>query len=69
MLAELFMLRAEAIVRAANQQGATSSDRRFVPIKLPAAVKDSQTPAAKTAWGLGRTIAWEGAGAAERLAS
>lgn len=46
MLAELFMLRIEAIVRATNPQGATSSDSRFVPIKLPAtsAKGGSQSP-------------------------
>ena len=39
MLAELFMLRMEAIARTISPQGATSSDTRFVPIKL------STTPA------------------------
>jgi hypothetical protein len=50
MLAELFMLRIEAIARAINPQGATSSDTRFVPIKLPATpAKGSQSSSVKSA--------------------
>ncbi len=50
MLAELFMLRIESIVRATSSQGATSSDTRFVPIKLPAipAKGSSQSSPPKT---------------------
>ena len=49
MLAELFMLRMEAIARTINPQGATISDTRFVPVKLPVApVKTSQS-SSKTA--------------------
>jgi hypothetical protein len=48
MLAELFMLRIEAMARASNPQGANNSDTRFVPIKLPAPVaKNSPGPATK----------------------
>jgi hypothetical protein len=50
MLAELFMLRMEAIARSINPQGATSSDTRFVPIKLPTTpAKGSQSSPAKSA--------------------
>ena len=35
MLAELFMVRLEAILRASNTSAGASSDNRFVPIKLP----------------------------------
>jgi hypothetical protein len=50
MLAELFMLRIEAIVRTTSSQGGTSSDNRFVPIKLPTpAAKGSPTPTTKNA--------------------
>ena len=35
MLAELFMLRLEALFRASNTSAPTSSDNRFVPLKLP----------------------------------
>jgi hypothetical protein len=44
MLAEVFILRLEAISRNAEAQSATSSDLRFVPIKLP--VKSAKTSAA-----------------------
>ena len=48
MLAELFMMRIEAMVRANNPQAANNSDTRFVPIKLPTpAVKNSPTPQTK----------------------
>jgi hypothetical protein len=48
MLAELFMLRMEAIARSITQ-GATSSDTRFVPIKLPLTpVKGSQSSQTKS---------------------
>lgn len=48
MLAELFMLRIEAMVRANNARGRNNSDTRFVPIKLPTPVtKNSPTPATK----------------------
>jgi hypothetical protein len=40
MLAELFMLKLEAMARASSNQGETSSSNQFVPIKLP-------TPSAK----------------------
>jgi hypothetical protein len=51
MLAELFMLRIEAMVRATSPQSATNSDTRFVPIKLPAtpAKGSSQYSPPKTA--------------------
>jgi hypothetical protein len=50
MLAELFMLRMEAIARSINPQGATSSDTRFVPIKLPTIpAKGSQSSPTKSA--------------------
>jgi len=49
MLAELFMLRIEAIARTTNQQTGGSSDSRFVPIKLPATGKGSQAATTKTA--------------------
>jgi hypothetical protein len=50
MLAELFMLRMEAIARSINPQGATSSDTRFVPIKLLPATpaKGSQSSSTKS---------------------
>jgi hypothetical protein len=35
MLAEIFMLRAEADVRSLNALTSSSSDERFVPIELP----------------------------------
>jgi hypothetical protein len=35
MLAEAFMLRLEAVARNTETQLAASSDRRFVPVKLP----------------------------------
>lgn len=35
MLAEIFMLRLEAILRASNAPASGSSDTRFVPIKPP----------------------------------
>jgi hypothetical protein len=48
MLAELFMLRMEAIARSINPKGINNSDTRFVPIKLPTqAAKNSPTPATK----------------------
>jgi hypothetical protein len=48
MLAELFMLRIEALVRASNPQGGNSSDTRFVPVKLPTpAAKNSPAPTTK----------------------
>jgi hypothetical protein len=51
MLAELFMLRMEAIARSISPQGATSSDTRFVPIKLAAtsAKGSSQSSSVKSA--------------------
>ncbi len=49
MLAELFMLRMEAIARTINPQGATSSDTRFVPARLPAAPVKTSPPSSKTA--------------------
>jgi hypothetical protein len=48
MLAELFMLRMEAIARSINPQSTNNSDGRFVPIKLPASVtKNSPTQVTK----------------------
>jgi hypothetical protein len=38
LLAELFMLRIDAMVRASNPQNGNNSDARFVPIKLPTPV-------------------------------
>lgn len=35
MLAEMFMLRLEAVFRASNTPAGTNSDNRFVPLKLP----------------------------------
>jgi hypothetical protein len=50
MLAELFMLRMEAIARAINPQGTTGSDTRFVPIKLSTIpAKGSQSSPTKSA--------------------
>jgi hypothetical protein len=44
MLAELFMLRMEAIARSIDPKGTKSSDSRFVPIKLSTPVtKNSPT--------------------------
>jgi hypothetical protein len=40
MLAGLFMLRIEAMVRASNARGGNNSDDRFVPIKLPSPVTE-----------------------------
>jgi hypothetical protein len=40
MLAEIFMLRLEALLRvAATGQTTTASDARFVPVKLPLQAK------------------------------
>jgi hypothetical protein len=36
MLAEIYLLKLEAAVRAAKEAAATSSGSRFVPITLPA---------------------------------
>ena len=48
MLAELFMLRMEAIARSVNPHSTNNSDTRFVPIKLPMPVtRNSPTPAIK----------------------
>ena len=48
MLAELFVLRMEAIARSTNPQGANNSDTRFVPIKLSTPVtKNSPTATTK----------------------
>jgi hypothetical protein len=48
MLAELFMLKLEAIARSSNNQGGTSSASRFVPVKIPTlAAKNSPTPTTK----------------------
>jgi hypothetical protein len=35
MLAEMFMLRLEAVFRASNTPAGTNSDNRFVPLKPP----------------------------------
>ena len=35
MLAEIFLIRLETLLRAANTNTTTTSDTRFVPIKLP----------------------------------
>jgi hypothetical protein len=37
MLAEIYLLRLEAAVRAAKEAAATASTSRFVPVTLPAA--------------------------------
>jgi hypothetical protein len=48
MLAELFMLRMEAIARSINPHGTNNSDTRFVPIKLPTPIaKNSPSPATR----------------------
>jgi hypothetical protein len=48
MLAELFMLRIEAITRSINALGANNSDTRFVPVKPPMPfAKNSFTPVTK----------------------
>jgi hypothetical protein len=48
MLAELFILRIEAILRASTLPSPTSSDNRFVPIKLPPpTAKGAPTPITK----------------------
>ena len=47
MLAEVFMLKLEALARSSNPQSA-NSDTRFVPVKLPTPVaKNSPTPTTK----------------------
>jgi hypothetical protein len=46
MLAEIFMLRMEAISRA-NAMAPGGSDTRFVPIKPPVSLAKDQQPAAK----------------------
>jgi hypothetical protein len=46
MLAEIFMLRMEAISRA-NASAPGGSDTRFVPIKPPVSPPKDQQPAAK----------------------
>jgi hypothetical protein len=44
MLAEIFILRLEALLRvAATGQTTTSSDARFVPVKLPRKDKPERT--------------------------
>jgi hypothetical protein len=48
MLAEVFMLKLEAIARSANPQGSANSDTRFIPVKLPTPVaKNSPAPTTK----------------------
>lgn len=48
MLAEIFMLRMEAILRANAPSPGGGSDARFVPVKPPAGpTKDQQQQAAK----------------------
>jgi hypothetical protein len=43
MLAEIFMMRLEAIIRTSNAPGLGTSDSRFVPIKPSVSpAKDSQ---------------------------
>jgi len=50
MLAELFMLKFEAMARISNNQGGTSSSSQFVPIKLPASsAKDPRLSSTKSA--------------------
>jgi hypothetical protein len=50
MLAELFMLKLEAMARASSNQSGTSSNSQFVPIKLPApSAKDPRSPSTKSA--------------------
>jgi hypothetical protein len=44
MLAELFMLKLEAIARTSNSQSGTSGSSQFVPIKLPAPSAKSPQP-------------------------
>ena len=44
MLAEIFMLRAEAEVRSLNALTPSSSDARFVPIHLPASSAADDLP-------------------------
>ena len=39
MLAEIFLIRLETMLRAANATPATTSDTRFVPIRLPRETK------------------------------
>ena len=47
MLAEIFMLRMEALVRANAPVTGGGSDARFAPIKLPASPAKDQQQAAK----------------------
>ncbi len=47
MLAEIFMLRMEAIVRANAPAPGGGSDSRFVPVKPPVSPTKDQPPAAK----------------------
>jgi hypothetical protein len=50
MLAELFMLRLEAMARTSNSQSGTSSSSQFVPVKLPAlSAKDPRPFSTKSA--------------------
>ena len=54
MLAEIFLLRLEATVRAARDAAVTSSNSRFVPITLPAAkVRAAQSSIHETAFKIG----------------
>jgi hypothetical protein len=50
MLAELFMLKLEAMARTSNNRSGTSSSSQFVPIKLPApSAKGPQPSSTKSA--------------------
>jgi hypothetical protein len=50
MLAELFMLKLEAMARTSNSQSGTSSSSQFVPIKLPVpSAKGPQPSSTKSA--------------------
>ena len=45
MLAEIYLLKLEAAVRAAKEAATTASTLRFVPVTLPAAKALPQRPA------------------------
>jgi hypothetical protein len=46
MLAEVFMLRLETILRTFGTQTGASSDSRFVPVKLPVGAKSDESGSA-----------------------
>jgi hypothetical protein len=49
MLAEVFILRLETILRTFGTQTGASSDSRFVPVKLPVGAKSDEAGARRLA--------------------